>query len=61
MKDNIDHWVFKNLIKMIIDTLITLLRLIRPPATEKKKPSKPMFPWLRNKVDKIINKPEKNK
>ena len=62
-KDNIDSWFFKNLIKMLIDSLITLLRLIRPPSEpwinpnkpDNPKPRPPMFPWLRKKVDNIFH------
>jgi hypothetical protein len=64
-RDKIDDWFFKNLLKMIIDSLIVLLRLIRPPTEDKVKPNKPnkpiiplpdkpMFPWLRKKIDNIF-------
>ena len=64
-KDNIDDWFLKNLIKTIIDSLIVLLRLIRPtpsgpiiPNTPNKPiiplPNKPIFPWLRKKIDTIF-------
>lgn len=63
-QDKVDSWVFNSLIKTIIDTLITLLRFIRP--SEKKPqppkpnkpysplPEKPLFPWLRKKIDNIF-------
>jgi hypothetical protein len=64
-RDKIDDWFFKNLLKMIIDSLIVLFRLIRPPTEDKVKPNKPskpiiplpdkpMFPWLRKKIDNIF-------
>ena len=69
-KDNIDTWFFNNLLKMIIDSLITLLRLIRPnnnnPLVPDKPnkpiiplPNKPIFPWLRKKIDNILDEETK--
>jgi len=72
-KDNIDTWFFNNLVKMIIDGLITLLRLIRPnnnnplipdkPDKPNKPiiplPNKPIFPWLRKKIDNILDEEKK--
>lgn len=61
MKDDIDNWFFNKLIKSIIDSLILLLRLIRPndkkpkPKPDNPIPDKPMFPWLRKQIDNIYN------
>jgi hypothetical protein len=67
--DDIDSWFFKNLVKGIIDALIVLLNLLRPkedkpslpnnPRPFLPLPSKPIFPWLRTKIDNIFT--EKNK
>lgn len=63
--DDIDNWFFKNLVKGIIDALILLLNLLRPKDSKPKPkpdnpnpyfplPDKPIFPWLRKKIDNIF-------
>lgn len=67
--DDIDNWFFKNLVKGIIDALILLLNLLRPTEDKPKPdntkpyfplPEKPLFPWIRKQIDKIID-PQQNK
>lgn len=65
MKDDIDNWFFNRLVKGIIDSLIVLLKLIRPddkkplpkpddPSPIIPLPDKPIFPWLRKHIDNIF-------
>lgn len=61
-KNDIDTWLFNSFLKTIIDALIAILRLMRPsqpkPNPNPKPiiplPNKPIFPWLRKKIDNII-------
>lgn len=61
-QDKVDSWIFTRLIKTIIDALIGLLRLIRPQDQKPTPnnplplplPDKPIFPWLRKKIDDLI-------
>jgi len=65
-QDKIDSWIFTSLIKTIVDALIALLRLLRPQEKKPKPdspipiplPDKPLFPWLRKKIDTIIKDKE---
>lgn len=64
MKDKIDNWLFDKLLKGIIDSIIVLLKLLRPDDIPSPKPdnpspiiplpNKPIFPWLRKRIDNII-------
>lgn len=64
IKDDIDNWFFNKLIKGIIDSIILLLKMFRPDDTPTPTPdnpspiiplpNKPIFPWLRKRIDNII-------
>lgn len=65
-QDKVDYWIFRNLLKVIIDSLIVLLNLLRPKEPVKPKPNKPnkpiiplpekpWFPWIRKHIDTVIN------
>lgn len=64
--DNIDKWVLYSLLKTLINAIQSLIKLLSP---KKSKPStpiiplpdKPIFPWLRKKIDNVIPINKENK
>lgn len=57
----LDKIALNRLIKILTNFIISILKIFAPKNNIDdippiKRPSKPVFPWIRKKIDKVLNK-----